>query len=217
MRIQRTANAGVLLTLDTITILLDGVCQQVHPYLPTPAEIRSELLENAPDIVAFTHEHQDHFCREYAQSYEKKTLRPVLGPESLPVDYVHKGMVQTGGVTIRPMQSRHIGKAGRTTDHRSYVIAGTECVWFLGDASPLQFQNTTVEPKPHVLIVPYAYVTTSVGWQVVEQLSPHTLVIVHMPLRNDDPAGLWDLVDRNLAGREGLRILIPELGETVEA
>ena len=63
MRIRRTANAGVLLTLDTITILLDGVCQQVHPYLPTPAEIRSELLENAPDIVAFTHEHQDHFCR----------------------------------------------------------------------------------------------------------------------------------------------------------
>lgn len=216
MRIQRTANAGVLLTLDGITILLDGVCGQVQPYLPTPEKIRSFLLEKTPDVVAFTHAHEDHFSREYVQCYEIKTLRPVLGPESLPVDHVYKGMVRTGGVTIRPVQSRHIGKAGMTTDHRSYVIAGKKCVWFMGDASPLAFQDSALEPKPQVLMAPYAYVTTSVGWQVVEALHPETLVILHMPLREEDPAGLWDLVDQNIAGRTWPQILIPEMGQVLE-
>ena len=60
MKILRTANAGVLLTLDGVRILLDGVCGDLPPYLTTPDDIKLELCKNIPDVVAYTHFHTDH-------------------------------------------------------------------------------------------------------------------------------------------------------------
>ena len=72
MEIRRTANAGVLLTLDGVTILMDGVCREVKPYPVTPPEERDALSKCWPDVVAFTHSHPDHcdlsFVSEYLQN-----------------------------------------------------------------------------------------------------------------------------------------------------
>ena len=73
LKIKRTANAGVLLTIDQTRILLDGVCEALYPYIGTPNDIRDELIENMPDILAFTHRHKDHYDDSYAQIYRKKT------------------------------------------------------------------------------------------------------------------------------------------------
>ena len=43
MQIRRTANAGVLLTLDNVSILLDGVCRVYSPYLAPPPAVLEEL------------------------------------------------------------------------------------------------------------------------------------------------------------------------------
>ena len=43
MELRRTANAGVLLKLDDVEILLDGVCQEVKPYLATPPAEKEKL------------------------------------------------------------------------------------------------------------------------------------------------------------------------------
>ena len=51
MEIQRTANAGVLLKIDGVSILLDGLADRVEGYLPTPAQMAERLLENPPDIL----------------------------------------------------------------------------------------------------------------------------------------------------------------------
>ena len=58
MKITRTANAGVLLELDGIKMLLDGVCREVTPYPATPDAIKTELSNNYPDLVAVTHCHE---------------------------------------------------------------------------------------------------------------------------------------------------------------
>ena len=51
MEIRRTANAGVLLKLDGVSILMDGVCREVKPYPATPPEERALLSSCYPDVM----------------------------------------------------------------------------------------------------------------------------------------------------------------------
>ena len=154
MRISRVSNAGVLLELDGVKILLDGFCTGHGPYLATPAHIRESLMANPPDMLAFTHEHPDHFDALAAEQYHKQTLRPVLGPENLPCGTSSKGLA-SGFVSILPIKSRHIGKEYFHVPHVSYAINGSKSVWFLGDAVPSQWHG--IDRKCHVLIAPFAY------------------------------------------------------------
>ena len=215
MELLRTANAGVLLRLDGVSILLDGVCGKVETYIQTPEAILNQLQADLPDVVAFTHEHTDHFHKGFADFYQKVTLRPILGPETLPLEQISDGAYRYKAVRIQAIPSRHIGKASLHTSHRSFVIQGTKCVWFLGDASPLQFQNRTDLPHPDVLIVPFAYTTNTVGWDIVKQLNPHHVILLHMPPQKEDPYGLWDLVAQYTGKTAAPSLLIPDIGETI--
>lgn len=209
MRLRRTANAGVLLTLDGITVLLDGVCKQRGPYYGTPeAEIQA-LLACAPDITAFTHGHLDHFDREFAHKLYKKTLRSILGPEGLLKEGLCCGPVSIGGVTVGPVPSRHIGKSGQGIDHVSYRIEGSKHVIFAGDAAPTQFRDLRAD----VLIAPYAWAITSSAWHLASQVTKK-LVLVHLPPRENDPAGLWRQVE-SVTRSPGPDLYIPDMGENL--
>lgn len=211
MILQRTANAGVLLEMDGVSILLDGVCRQEGPYLETPEPILQKLRDNPPDAVAFTHAHADHYRKDYAEAFHRQTLRPVLGPESLQLDGLCTGAYTAGDVQIRPVPSRHIGKVRE--EHRSYILTGSRCVWFMGDASPLQWQNTALQPKPDILIAPFAYAANETGWEIVKQLHPKIFVLVHMPDRNNDIYGLWEKVYTITIREKWLFTVIPEMGQ----
>ncbi len=190
MEIRRTANAGVLLKLDGVTILMDGVCREVKPYPATPPEIKAELTENMPDVVAFTHAHKDHYDLGFAACILQKN-GGILGPEEC-----HGSMepLTVGNVRITPIPSRHIGTAGKYTPHASFVVEGSRCVWFTGDATPTQWQRMHL-PKPDVMIVPYAYCNTPSAWSATRKLGARHVILVHMPLPQDDDIGLWDAVN----------------------
>ena len=208
MELRRTANAGVLLKLDGVSILLDGVCREVKPYPATPPTEKAALLEKLPDIVAFTHAHKDH----YDPAYAAEVIRQggvILGPDSV------KGSMESakvGDVTVMPIPSRHIGAAGKTTPHASFVIRGSKCVWFLGDSSPLLWKGADL-PKPDVLIVPYAYATTATGWQITQGLGAGKIVLLHMPTREADDIGLWKMVEETV--RNSPELMIPAMGENL--
>ena len=146
MEIRRTANAGVLLKLDDVSILLDGVCGAVAPYLATPDTLREALTACPPDAIAFTHDHADHFDADFGSAFQKKNLRPVFGPESLPLKDVVTEASVVGSVRITPVSSKHIGAVGKRCRHVSFILEGSRCVWFLGDATPLQWQNSQELP-----------------------------------------------------------------------
>jgi len=211
MEIQRTANAGVLLRLDGVSILLDGLADKVEGYLPTPPEIARQLLRNPPDMLAFTHYHADHCSEALLAPYRKQNLRPILGPEFLPL-----GAVQIGQVMVTPVASRHLGKAEPNLQHVSYVIEGSQCVWFLGDAAPLQWKNWQELPRPDVLIAPYAFANTKSAWDLTCNLADK-VVILHLPDRNADPYGLWRMVEQTTVNGENATLWIPELGEWIFA
>ena len=212
MRISRVSNAGVLLELDGVKILLDGFCTGHGPYLATPAHIREGLMTNPPDMLAFTHEHPDHFDALSAEYYHKQTLRPVLGPEHLPYGTTSRGIAH-GFVSILPIKSRHIGKEYFHVPHVSYAINGSKSVWFLGDAVPSQWHG--IDRKCHVLIAPFAYALSDSAWRMTCELAEH-VVLVHMPLRENDPARLWPQVEAVTGASCPVHLHIPAIGETIE-
>ena len=212
MRISRVSNAGVLLELDGVRILLDGFCTGHGPYLATPSAIRDQLLADPPDMLAFTHEHEDHFDAHAAENYHKQTLRPVLGPENLPCGTTSRG-ISRGFVSILPIKSRHIGKEYFHVPHVSYAITGSKSVWFLGDAVPSQWHG--IDRKCHVLIAPFAYALSDSAWRMTSELAEH-VVLVHMPLRENDPAKLWPQVEAVTGASCPVHLHIPAIGETIE-
>lgn len=215
MKITRTANAGVLLTLDGVSVLLDGICGELPPYAPTPQQLIEQLYRDPPDVLAFTHAHDDHFDPVFAAAYQKKTLRPILGPESLPVSGVTARPVQVGSVKITPIPSRHIGKVGQGIEHLSFLIEGSRRLLLTGDASPL-FWNVpggVPMPKADVLLANYAYATTEAGWRRALDTGAETIVLLHLPERGNDALGLWEAVGKTTGMPENLRI--PGVGETL--
>ncbi len=204
MKIKRTANAGVLIELDGTTVLLDGVCDELSPYLGTPDDIRHELGTDFPDVVAFTHRHKDHYDEAYAKDYETKTLRSILGPEC-------PALSNAGNISLNAVVTRHIGKAD--VMHVSFVITGSKCIWFMGDASPLELRKLENQPKPDVLIAPYAYASTPSAWRKTRATGAEKIIILHMPKHDNDPFELWSSVEATMQGEDC--VCIPEIGQTV--
>ncbi len=209
MEIQRTANAGVLLKLDGVSILLDGLCDRVEGYLPTPAAIANRLLTEQPDILAFTHGHSDHCSKALLLPYAQQNLRPILGPESLPME-----RFTISNVVITPVQSRHLGKAEPGLQHVSYIIQGSSCVWFMGDAAPMQWRNRTDLPRPDLIIAPYAYANTSAAWNFTCSLTDK-VILLHLPEKERDCYGLWQTVAEVTADTPNVQLWIPEIGQSV--
>ena len=203
MKIIRTANAGVLLEMDGVKLLLDGVCPPYPPYLGTPEAIRETLLQDPPDALAFTHRHPDHYDEEFAENYQRKTLRPVLGAEDL-------SPAMVGSLKVTPVATRHIGKA--KLPHVSFIIEGSKCLWFMGDASPLVWKDHTL-PKPDVVLLPYAYATTHAAWKQTKALGAEKIVLLHLPRWEEDPLDIMGLVQETAGGDPCL--LIPEMGESI--
>ena len=208
MELQRTANAGVLLKMDGVSILLDGLADRVEGYLPTPGAMAEKLLENPPDALVVTHYHPDHCSDALLLTYRKQNLRPIYGPESL-----YSGAIQVGEVTVTPVASRHIGKTEPGLLHTSYILQGSKCVWFMGDAAPLQWKNRIDLPKPDVLIAPYAYGNTKAVWDMSCALTKN-IVLLHLPDKENDPYRLWEAVEATTRGATA-NLWIPQIGETI--
>jgi len=208
MELRRTANAGVLLKLDGVTILMDGVCRELKPYPATPPEIKAELTAHMPNAVAFTHAHKDHYDPVFAAEALRRN-GVVFGPACC-----HGTMepAAVGTVRITPVSSRHIGGAGKVTPHASFIIEGSACIWFTGDAAPTQWNRLSL-PKPDVLIVPYAYCNTPSAWEATKGYGAKAVVLLHMPMPEEDALGLWPAV-RNTVGEDSL--YIPDMNETVK-
>ncbi|MBE6961635.1 MAG: hypothetical protein E7445_04185 [Ruminococcaceae bacterium] len=69
--------------------------------------------------------------------------------------------------------------------------------------------------QPDVLIVPYPYVTTRFGWQTAMQFAPKSVVVVHTPARDNDPEGIWQMMEREKMLHWEIPVYAPDLCETV--
>ena len=159
MRWTRTANAGGLLeTDDGRRILLDGVCRALNGYEGTPPALLERLLETKLDLIAFTHSHPDHFLAPFIQDYLRRWPGTVVaGPADVaraaaPYPVTEK-IVDLGGIRFFSVPTRHIGATARHTPHLSFVLqTGSTCLWFTGDAAPVQSPPLPPLPRADVLL-----------------------------------------------------------------
>ena len=212
MIFTRTANAGGLLRLGDATILLDGVCNLVEPYLPTPDAIRKQLLAQLPDVVAFTHAHPDHFDGAFSQAYHATTHRPIYGPVNLPYAVPSVQGIDAGSFLLTSVDTRHLGKPGQS-EHVSFLLQTDKRIWFMGDAAPPTWQ---ADETGSVLFAPFAYANTPLSWRKVCQAGFQTVVLLHMPEQEKDTYGLRNSVTAVIADTTGIDIYIPKMGETLE-
>lgn len=214
MILKRTANAGILLALDGESILFDGVSREGTAYPATSVEMHNEQIACKPNALCISHKHPDHFDRDFALRYSNEVGGQILGPIGAEFAATTES-VQIGSLKITPIETRHIGKVGINVPHTSFIVEGSSCVWFLGDAAVLQWKNRHDLPKPDVLIVPFAYANTATSWEITKSLGADAVVIVHMPYKEDDPYRLWDSVCAVTAQSTHPRVYIPELGQTI--
>lgn len=209
LTVLRTANAGVLLELDGAKILLDGVSPAVYPYPATSAALRSQLLSTPVDALVYTHTHEDHYDPQFYNTFYENFAGPVMGPAEIPFSTLQAQ--QVGQVVISAKKTRHIGK-NCDISHNSYLIQGSKCIWFMGDATPLQADVFANWPKPDILMVPYGFVIGK-GWQICKALQPDAVVILHLPDPQQDIYHLRESVEQTVGADSYPRVWIPSIGE----
>ena len=217
----RTANAGGILEMDGVRILLDGVSQAVNDYLATPPELLNTLYDTHLDMIAFTHNHSDHFQPEFVRSYVKHHPLPkLIGPKDVAADLSDYAVItassSVGAVQLIAVPSRHMGAEYTDTPHYSFLIRGSSLVWFMGDASPLQWKGQDHFPHPDVLIAPYAYASTEAAWEITEQITQGKILLTHLPDKERDSAQLWPAVEKVLEQHGRFRVRIPRMGDVCE-
>ncbi len=203
MTITRTANAGVLLEMDDVSVLLDGICGEVPPYPATPQAIRERLYDTLPQAVAFTHTHIDHYDQHFAQHFMNTTGKEIVSPAGC-------REMQVENVRIQSLDTRHMGR--NDVEHISLVLTGSKCVWFMGDASPTAFKQMETFPKPDVLMVPFAYLNSKSSVETTKRMGAKWIVALHMPDVSNDVYQIRETVQNCIANEPHIRIL--EIGET---
>jgi hypothetical protein len=109
------------------------------------------------------------------------------------------------------VETRHLGKTEPGLQHCSFVIEGSKCIWFMGDAAPVQMKKMASFPAPDVLIVPYAYANTASAWAMTKEVCPGSVIVLHLPEENNDPYGLWRQVKDTI--QEDPQAWLPCIGE----
>ena len=68
--------------------------------------------------------------------------------------------------------------------------------------------------KPDVLILPYPYVSTPAALKIVEQYLPCKIVLLHLPLKEKDPDGIWQEAEAGLCQLKPY-LYVPKVGQTI--
>ena len=190
--------------LDGVSVLLDGICGEIKPYIKTPDNIRDELYKNLPDIVAFTHTHTDHYDKDFALYFEENASKSIVYPRGVSESLV-------GNLKINAVPSRHIGMFD--IRHFSFVITGSKCVWFMGDASPVTLKSMSDCPRPDVLFVPFSYFSSESALRLTKNTGAKNIVLLHMPERKGDGKIIWETVEGFIKNEQN--IYIPKMGEII--
>lgn len=212
MILKRTSNAGIMLALDGVKILFDGVSREGTAYPATSAQEQDGLIQERPDALCFSHMHPDHYDKNFALRYKNEIAGQIIGSADQELEPVTMP-VQIDSIKVTTVESRHIGKVGINVNHYSFVVEGSSCVWVMGDAAVLQWKNRCDLPKPDVLIVPFAYATTATSWEITKSLGAKDIIIVHMPYKDNDPYSLWNAVENTVQAEDNFNVWIPKIGD----
>lgn len=200
---QYVSNAGIILNVGGRTIGIDCLCKDSSRlYSDTPSQIRKQLN---PDILIFTHEHEDHFCQEYVkEAWEKnpnliiyatektvKVLREINIPEGNLYQVADGDENEVDSLHIKFMQSIHEGDQYANIQHLTLLIRmGEKHLVVIGDAMPCKDLFKKISAwSSHIdwLFAPFPYVgLRSTRKLLKEYLDIENIFVLHQPRKEAD-------------------------------
>jgi len=227
-----SVNAGLSLRNGELCIWADAVHDEKVPDYSTLTKERQRLLFESemfrdPDLIFFTHCHADHFsarlCKEAMRRYPDAR---VAAPEP-----VCKGQIILGGqetvlimknclLTFRKLI--HEGEQYADVPHYGMLVEDEgERILVLGDCAICgeDLREWIRKEQVDTVFAPFPWITLERGSLfLTEEINPSTLVIYHLPLKEDDPFGYIKAAERSA---EKLRkkcnvLLLTEAFQTVE-
>ena len=226
-RITFSANAGMALQLRNKRILIDALHDKKVPPFSTvsPAlweQIRTHPDFVDPDVIFFTHCHEDHYSQ--ALTMEAKRLWPgavlVLPEQEFGAQYLLYGSETkfvVDEMVFRFLRLTHEGEQYVDVPHYGLLIEGPDFrILIAADCKLANPQLTKfLEGKPvDLAILEFPWITLRTGWNYVEEvLKPRHLLINHIPFPQDDLAGYRDAAIHAAKCRpeEDIRLLLEPL------
>ncbi len=128
LRVTLIANAGVLLTYDGVTLMLDGIYgHEGHPFSNLKPEVWDAMLcgrhpFEKVDYLLFSHNHPDHFSPEMAETFlSRRRVKGVFFPEGDAPALEHFRM------SLKRSGTPAVALSGGT-DHAAFQIEPRICV-----------------------------------------------------------------------------------------
>jgi L-ascorbate metabolism protein UlaG (beta-lactamase superfamily) len=200
LALRYVANAGVLVTLGDVRVLIDAPIREgIPPYATSDAAERDRLERARPpydrvDAILITHWHEDHFNAEAVAAHLSLNGRATLisSPEvvarvraaapHLPAARLQgvlpapgaSTLLRVGGLPVRVLRIRHVG----------FLIGEREAVLHTGDADPAadNFALLRALPPVDLALVPFWFMQSASNRQFVrDSIAPRRVVALHLP------------------------------------
>ena len=205
VRVTLSANAGLALEIGGVRLWIDALhdrrTKDFSPVSPALwARMKTHGAFARPDYIIYTHCHPDHYSR--ALTEEARTLWPdarLLLPEPEFEDqYTVAGaqlQFSADGLTFEFLKLPHEGAEYAGVPHYGLLLSHRgKTVLLTGDcaiASPVLEKRLAGRPVD-LLVLDFPWTTLARGREWLrEHLRPAHLLIDHLPLPEDDPAGLY--------------------------
>lgn len=201
MRISLLCNAGIALSFEGKTLLVDVLNEEIEPFCRLNDGIWKNILcheQPFGDICGlyFTHEHMDHYSKDRTAAYlERWPKTPVF----LPSSDIQAGIITIGPFTIEYRQLDHAPMDVPTPPHVvSLISAGEQSVYIAADAK-LDAEAHRAFLKDRQADVAFwnsMYLSQAQTRYLMKDAAKRNF-IYHMPEQRPDSFGLWKKCERN--------------------
>lgn len=195
MNLTVLCNAGLALSHEGHTLLIDLPNCDLHPYYPLPDETWRKILAlqspyNALCGLFFTHDHPDHCDVKKVQAFQEQ--HPEL-PVSLPSGNDEEGALHWGPFDIEYQSVPHTPLPVQEPPHRVALIhAGDATVFVAGDAilEP-QIQRDFLKDRIADIGIWNSMFLSRTETRALLKDAAKKAVIYHLPLPGTEDRGIW--------------------------
>lgn len=201
MEITLLCNAGLAITCEGYTLLVDLPNRELAPYYRLPDAVWQEILSrNAPYMspagIFITHDHPDHCDRDKVALFRKRWPQvPVFLPESA----AEEGTLLWDPFSIRWKRVDHAPMDIPTPPHVvTWIEARGHTIYLAADArpDPEDHRNFLRGRVADVAFWNSMYLSRAETRKLLADTAKRSY-IYHMPPERPDPGGMWKKCFRN--------------------
>lgn len=199
--VRLTANAGVLLCINGKKILVDALHNRyTEVFSSVPDDLLYEIAHGEGefreiDLIVFTHDHPDHYNREWTQEFlrnhpDTHMVSPIgdFSRENIIVLKAQEETHEIRGIKLECVRLTHEGEQFRDVVNYGYkftVDGFTATV--LGDSGSENIPQ--VFGGADLALYNFPFFTVLRGKKMIEKLRPKRMIAYHLPYEEKDTNG----------------------------